>query len=164
VYFALAESTPLTPRHATYKWRLPCGASPPSLVLVLAQAQLFTLLARLASVGANAHGDRANQHRALPAMSITTLQLLPWPPEPARAAVLPPLLLAAAAAVVVCLWALLSRRLISRERAAGGKEQAVPARLPPGSFGWPVVGETLEFVSCAYSSRPEAFVDKRRLL
>jgi len=97
-------------------------------------------------------------------MSTTTLQLLPWPPEPARAAVLllPPLLLAA---VVVCLWVLLSRRLSGRERAAGGKEQqAAPARLPPGSFGWPLVGETLDFVSCAYSSRPEAFVDKRRLL
>ena len=97
-------------------------------------------------------------------MSTTTLQLLTWPPEPARAAMLllPPLLLAA---VVVCLWVLLSRRLSFRERATGGKEQqAAPARLPPGSFGWPLVGETLDFVSCAYSSRPEAFVDKRRLL
>jgi steroid 3-oxidase len=98
-------------------------------------------------------------------MLTTTLQLLPWPPEPARAAVLllPPLLLAA---VVVCLWALLSRSLFSRERPAGGskEQQAAPARLPPGSFGWPLVGETLDFVSCAYSSRPEAFVDKRRLL
>lgn len=26
-----------------------------------------------------------------------------------------------------------------------------------------MVGETLDFVSCAYSPRPEAFVDKRRL-
>ncbi|NP_001170664.1 putative cytochrome P450 superfamily protein [Zea mays] len=86
-------------------------------------------------------------------MSTTTLQLVPWPPEPARAAVL-------LVAAVVCLWVLLSRR-----RAAGGsKDKERAARLPPGSFGWPLVGETLDFVSCAYSSRPEAFVDKRRLL
>ena len=37
-------------------------------------------------------------------------------------------------------------------------------KAPRGSFGWPLVGETLDFVSCAYSSRPEAFVDKRRRL
>ncbi|CAL9043134.1 unnamed protein product [Musa banksii] len=38
------------------------------------------------------------------------------------------------------------------------------ARLPAGSPGWPLVGETFEFVSCAYSPRPESFMDKRRLL
>lgn len=65
------------------------------------------------------------------------------------------LLLAAA----FTLWTLLFR---SRLRWAATKGAA--AQLPPGSFGWPLVGETLDFVSCAYSSRPEAFVDKRRLL
>lgn len=40
-----------------------------------------------------------------------------------------------------------------------------PSRaLPPGSLGWPIVGETMEFVSCAYSDRPESFMDKRRRL
>ncbi|KAG0491837.1 hypothetical protein HPP92_005235 [Vanilla planifolia] len=34
--------------------------------------------------------------------------------------------------------------------------------VPSGSFGWPVVGETLEFVSAAYSPRPESFMDRRR--
>ncbi|KQK07094.1 hypothetical protein BRADI_2g33050v3 [Brachypodium distachyon] len=38
------------------------------------------------------------------------------------------------------------------------------ARLPRGSLGWPVVGETLAFISAAYSAQPESFVDKRRLL
>ncbi|XP_008805787.2 cytochrome P450 90D2-like isoform X2 [Phoenix dactylifera] len=38
------------------------------------------------------------------------------------------------------------------------------AQLPRGTFGWPLVGETLDFVSCAYSPRPESFMDKRRLL
>lgn len=34
--------------------------------------------------------------------------------------------------------------------------------LPLGTLGWPVIGETIEFVSCAYSDRPESFMDKRR--
>ena len=38
------------------------------------------------------------------------------------------------------------------------------ARLPGGSLGWPLVGETLAFISAAYSPRPESFVEKRRLL
>ncbi|OAY83952.1 Cytochrome P450 90D2 [Ananas comosus] len=37
-------------------------------------------------------------------------------------------------------------------------------RVPQGTLGWPLVGETLEFVSCAYSPRPESFMEKRRLL
>ncbi|KAJ1685493.1 hypothetical protein LUZ63_016883 [Rhynchospora breviuscula] len=38
------------------------------------------------------------------------------------------------------------------------------ARLPSGSLGWPVIGETLDFISCAYSTRPESFMEKRCLL
>ncbi|KAF8388826.1 hypothetical protein HHK36_025506 [Tetracentron sinense] len=34
--------------------------------------------------------------------------------------------------------------------------------LPLGTLGWPFIGETLEFISCAYSDRPERFMDKRR--
>ncbi|XP_048336113.2 3-epi-6-deoxocathasterone 23-monooxygenase CYP90D1 isoform X2 [Ziziphus jujuba] len=34
--------------------------------------------------------------------------------------------------------------------------------LPLGTLGWPFLGETIEFVSCAYSDRPESFMDKRR--
>ncbi|KAL3511696.1 hypothetical protein ACH5RR_024413 [Cinchona calisaya] len=36
--------------------------------------------------------------------------------------------------------------------------------LPLGTLGWPFLGETLDFISCAYSDRPESFMDKRRLL
>ncbi|KAL8153263.1 hypothetical protein V2J09_011023 [Rumex salicifolius] len=52
------------------------------------------------------------------------------------------------------------RRLKSRilRRPSGDTSQ----RLPPGSLGWPVVGETMEFISCAYSDRPESFMDERR--
>lgn len=97
------------------------------------------------------------------------MSVLPWPPsaclESYGAGVPPPLLLAVAAALALWLWWVLPSRglhrlpWLVRERAGGG----AAARLPPGSFGWPLVGETLDFVSCAYSPRPEAFVDKRRL-
>ncbi|CAL8131519.1 unnamed protein product [Prunus armeniaca] len=36
--------------------------------------------------------------------------------------------------------------------------------LPLGTLGWPFLGETIEFVSCAYSDCPESFMDKRRHL
>ncbi|XP_077212432.1 cytochrome P450 90D2-like isoform X2 [Tasmannia lanceolata] len=36
--------------------------------------------------------------------------------------------------------------------------------LPPGTLGWPLIGETLEFIACAYSPRPESFMDKRRVM
>lgn len=34
--------------------------------------------------------------------------------------------------------------------------------LPLGTLGWPLVGETMEFISCAYTDKPETFMDKRR--
>ncbi|MED6140936.1 hypothetical protein PIB30_098422, partial [Stylosanthes scabra] len=37
-------------------------------------------------------------------------------------------------------------------------------QLPLGTLGWPLIGETIQFVSSAYSDRPESFVDKRRRL
>nr|XP_029116234.1 cytochrome P450 90D2-like [Elaeis guineensis] len=37
-------------------------------------------------------------------------------------------------------------------------------QLPRGSLGWPLIGETLEFMSCAYSPCPERFMDKRRTM
>ncbi|XVE51951.1 hypothetical protein DITRI_Ditri02bG0081400 [Diplodiscus trichospermus] len=35
-------------------------------------------------------------------------------------------------------------------------------QLPLGSLGWPFLGETIEFVSCACSDRPQSFMDSRR--
>ncbi|KAK9022649.1 hypothetical protein V6N11_002896 [Hibiscus sabdariffa] len=34
--------------------------------------------------------------------------------------------------------------------------------LPLGTLGWPFLGETIDFISCAYSDRPESFMDRRR--
>ena len=68
---------------------------------------------------------------------------------------------AGGAILAAAVWLLCFRLLpavVARPR-----RQPMKAQLPLGSFGWPVVGETLDFVSCAYSPRPEAFVEKRRL-
>ncbi|THG02545.1 hypothetical protein TEA_015404 [Camellia sinensis var. sinensis] len=37
-----------------------------------------------------------------------------------------------------------------------------PVPLPLGTLGWPFLGETISFVSCAYSDHPETFMDQRR--
>ncbi|XP_044974983.1 cytochrome P450 90D2-like [Hordeum vulgare subsp. vulgare] len=70
---------------------------------------------------------------------------------------------AAAGAFLAAAWLLCFRLLPAAARPRRRLATKTGARLPPGSFGWPVVGETLDFVSCAYSPRPEAFVEKRRL-
>ncbi|XP_047310473.1 cytochrome P450 90D2 [Impatiens glandulifera] len=38
------------------------------------------------------------------------------------------------------------------------------SRLPLGNLGWPFIGETIHFISSAYSDHPESFMEKRRLL
>jgi cytochrome P450 family 26 subfamily A len=35
-------------------------------------------------------------------------------------------------------------------------------QLPPGSKGWPIIGETLEYLSTARNGVPEKFVADRR--
>ncbi|KAJ0981649.1 hypothetical protein J5N97_009904 [Dioscorea zingiberensis] len=37
-------------------------------------------------------------------------------------------------------------------------------RIPKGSLGWPLLGETLEFIACGYTSKPLDFMHKRRTL
>lgn len=36
--------------------------------------------------------------------------------------------------------------------------------VPKGSWGWPLIGETLEFIASGYTSRPVAFMEKRKSL
>ncbi|KAJ4822996.1 hypothetical protein Tsubulata_000369 [Turnera subulata] len=36
--------------------------------------------------------------------------------------------------------------------------------VPKGNLGWPFIGETLNFISCGYSSKPVSFMEKRRSL
>ncbi|KAF6144111.1 hypothetical protein GIB67_004784 [Kingdonia uniflora] len=41
---------------------------------------------------------------------------------------------------------------------------ASDGKIPKGSLGWPLIGETLSFIACGYSSRPVSFMEKRRSL
>ncbi|KAE8707111.1 3-epi-6-deoxocathasterone 23-monooxygenase [Hibiscus syriacus] len=36
--------------------------------------------------------------------------------------------------------------------------------VPKGNLGWPLIGETLDFIASGYTSRPVSFMDKRKLL
>ncbi|RZR79542.1 hypothetical protein BHM03_00005284 [Ensete ventricosum] len=64
------------------------------------------------------------------------------------------------AASVTLLATVIIARTWGMKRSSGQRGH----RLPAGSRGWPLVGETLQFVSCAYSPRPERFMDKRTLM
>ncbi|KAF3440737.1 hypothetical protein FNV43_RR19023 [Rhamnella rubrinervis] len=36
--------------------------------------------------------------------------------------------------------------------------------VPKGNLGWPLVGETIDFIACGYTSKPVSFMEKRRSL
>ncbi|PIN15807.1 Cytochrome P450 CYP4/CYP19/CYP26 subfamily [Handroanthus impetiginosus] len=36
--------------------------------------------------------------------------------------------------------------------------------VPKGNWGWPLIGETLEFIACGYTSKPVTFMEKRKSL
>ncbi|GFP93372.1 3-epi-6-deoxocathasterone 23-monooxygenase [Phtheirospermum japonicum] len=42
-------------------------------------------------------------------------------------------------------------------------EQGVFA-VPRGSWGWPLIGETFEFIACGYTTKPVSFMEKRKSL
>ncbi|KAK3018677.1 hypothetical protein RJ639_003108 [Escallonia herrerae] len=43
-----------------------------------------------------------------------------------------------------------------------GSSQYRRSPLPLGTLGWPFLGETLDFIACAYTDQPESFMEKRR--
>ncbi|KAL0319379.1 UNVERIFIED_CONTAM: 3-epi-6-deoxocathasterone 23-monooxygenase CYP90D1 [Sesamum angustifolium] len=70
-----------------------------------------------------------------------------------------------AAAAILCLFACKNLRKSGRNNnnSSSRRSSSSSSRLPLGSLGiWPFVGETLHFISSAYSDRPETFMDKRR--
>ncbi|OAY36516.1 3-epi-6-deoxocathasterone 23-monooxygenase CYP90D1 isoform X2 [Manihot esculenta] len=60
----------------------------------------------------------------------------------------------------IVLAILLSSIILYKNRNIRSSKYKTP--LPLGNLGWPFLGETLDFISCAYSDRPETFMDKRR--
>ncbi|KAK6264207.1 hypothetical protein SCA6_019641 [Theobroma cacao] len=61
-------------------------------------------------------------------------------------------------AVLFCIIYLYNKSKLSL-RSSSSKNSC---QLPLGTLGWPFIGETIEFISCAYSDRPESFMDRRR--
>nr|WAW38272.1 CYP90C42 [Plumbago zeylanica] len=45
---------------------------------------------------------------------------------------------------------------------SGGSRRRIRVEIPKGSVGWPLIGETLDFIACGYSSRPVSFMEKRK--
>ncbi|KAL5232588.1 hypothetical protein ABZP36_031364 [Zizania latifolia] len=76
---------------------------------------------------------------------------------PAFAASVAAALLVAAVVVRLC-----SEAARTGKRTSTG-DGGAKARLPAGTLGWPLVGETLAFISAASSARPESFVENRCL-
>ncbi|KAF8724980.1 hypothetical protein HU200_020703 [Digitaria exilis] len=86
----------------------------------------------------------------------------PWPASSSIVGSVTAALLVAA--VIARLFAprLWSSSWIKQRR--GTASSAAGARLPSGSLGWPLLGETPAFILAAYSPRPESFVEKRSVL
>ncbi|KAJ0252263.1 3-epi-6-deoxocathasterone 23-monooxygenase CYP90C1 [Hirschfeldia incana] len=62
------------------------------------------------------------------------------------------------------LWFRLTNSKTRDEDKQEESEKKKKGMIPKGSLGWPVIGETLTFVACGYSSRPVSFMDKRKSL
>ncbi|CAN6345560.1 unnamed protein product [Urochloa humidicola] len=95
----------------------------------------------------------------------------PWPPASIIGSVTAALLVAAVIARLILprlLWPSPSRINKPQRRgttpASGGAAAVGSARVPAGSLGWPILGETPAFILAAYSRRPESFVERRAAL
>ncbi|KAK3026535.1 hypothetical protein RJ639_041832, partial [Escallonia herrerae] len=62
-----------------------------------------------------------------------------------------------------CLYYEVRRRRYKEERQRKEMNRSAGS-LPKGNWGWPFIGETLDFIACGYSSRPVSFMDKRKSL
>ncbi|KAK4346885.1 hypothetical protein RND71_033224 [Anisodus tanguticus] len=54
--------------------------------------------------------------------------------------------------------------LIYMMRKKQKEEEEMESGVPRGSSGWPVIGETLDFIASGYTSRPVTFMEKRKSL
>ncbi|KAL1215544.1 3-epi-6-deoxocathasterone 23-monooxygenase CYP90C1 [Cardamine amara subsp. amara] len=67
------------------------------------------------------------------------------------------------AGILLRSWLWFSQRN-SKTKDGNKEEEKKKGMIPKGSLGWPVIGETLNFITCGYSSRPVTFMDKRKSL
>lgn len=67
-------------------------------------------------------------------------------------------MVAAAGAV----WLVVSRRKETRK--PDNDDGEIDGKVPRGSSGWPLLGETLDFIASGYTSRPVSFMEKRKSL
>lgn len=53
-----------------------------------------------------------------------------------------------------------------KEKGKKNQDQYVKDRpqVPKGRLGWPLIGETLDFIACGYTSRPVSFMENRTSL
>jgi steroid 3-oxidase len=89
--------------------------------------------------------------------------------EPGSGGSWPAAVCVASIAAALLVAAVIVRCSLGGKRRGGGGGAAATsstgeARLPAGSLGLPVLGETPAFIFAAYSPRPESFVEKRSLL
>lgn len=69
-------------------------------------------------------------------------------------------------AISLCVVCVLRTWMMKREEAKEKSEERDGERfvIPRGSWGWPLIGETLEFIASGYTSRPVSFMEKRKSL
>ncbi|KAL5122617.1 3-epi-6-deoxocathasterone 23-monooxygenase [Glycine soja] len=60
---------------------------------------------------------------------------------------------------LLCWWF-----LCVRKENQNSKVKKKKGKVPKGNTGWPLLGETLEFIACGYTSNPVSFMEKRKSL
>lgn len=57
---------------------------------------------------------------------------------------------------LLCWWFLCKKNKVKMNEKKG--------KVPRGNKGWPLLGETLDFIACGYTSNPVSFMEKRKSL
>ncbi|RDX67913.1 3-epi-6-deoxocathasterone 23-monooxygenase, partial [Mucuna pruriens] len=71
---------------------------------------------------------------------------------------------------IIGLWTLMGMLLcwwflyVKKENSNRVKKKKKKGKVPKGNTGWPLLGETLEFIACGYTSNPASFMEKRKSL